>query len=379
MANSERRAVKPLIAIVLALGVLLSGFQIGTASGSTGGQSQAPAAGVAQDDDEMDIDDLVEAVNPAVVTVYNLTNLENSMGAPETITQGAGTGFVINAEGYIVTNWHVVTTGDEFAVQLYDGTLVEAELIGTDARDDLAVVKIDPRDVISFVELGDSDALRPGETVVAIGSPLGQFPNTVTAGIVSALGRDGFGGLDNCQNYSNLIQHDAAINPGNSGGPLFNLQGEVVGVNTLGVPLSPDGTTPIQGLYFAVPSNLVATIAQQLIQDGRISAPYLGISNLNITEGEFAANNLDYPGGVLITDVGAGTPADDADLRVEDVILMINGEQITASRGLAAIMLDYQPGDEVTITIFRNGREMDVQLVLGNLPQEVLDQCVLAP
>jgi 2-alkenal reductase len=300
------------------------------------------------------------------------------MGGDQTITQGAGTGFVIDAEGYIVTNWHVVTTGEEFAVQLYDGTLVEAELIGTDARDDLAVVKIDPSEVISYVELGDSDALRPGETVVAIGSPLGQFPNTVTAGIVSALGRDGFGGLSNCQNYSNLIQHDAAINPGNSGGPLFNLQGEVVGVNTLGLPLSQDGT-PIQGLYFAVPSNLVATIAQQLIQDGRITAPYLGITNQVISEGEFAANNLDYQGGVLITDVGAGTPADDAGLRADDVILMINGEQITMSRGLAAIMLDYQPGDEVTITIFRNGREMDLQLVLGNLPQEVLDQCVLAP
>ncbi|HYJ13373.1 MAG TPA: trypsin-like peptidase domain-containing protein [Thermomicrobiales bacterium] len=378
MAVSARQSSKVLIAIVLALGVLLSALQFGTATRSPDSQDHVLAAREAQDDSEdMDIDDLVEEVNPAVVTVFNLTSLEN-MGATETITQGAGTGFVIDAEGYIVTNWHVVTTGDEFAVQLYDGTLVEAELIGTDARDDLAVVKIDSSEVISVVELGDSDALRPGETVVAIGSPLGQFPNTVTAGIVSALGRDGFGGLSNCQNYSNLIQHDAAINPGNSGGPLFNLQGEVVGVNTLGLPLSEDGT-PIQGLYFAVPSNLVATISQQLIQDGQITAPYLGITNQPITEGEFAANNLEYPGGVLITDIGEGTPAEDAGLQVDDVILKINGEQITVERGLAAIMLDYQPGDEITVTVLRDGREMDIQLILGNLPQEVLDSCQLVP
>jgi 2-alkenal reductase len=378
MADAERRSIRLLTSIVLAAGLLLTTFPPSMVAAASA-DSQSASTSVAQnDDDEMDIDDLVEEVNPAVVTVFNLTYLENGMGDTETVTQGAGTGFVIDAEGYIVTNWHVVTTGEEFAVQLFDGTLVEAELIGTDARDDLAVVKIDSSDVISFVELGDSDALRPGETVVAIGSPLGQFPNTVTAGIVSALGRDGFGGLSNCQNYSDLIQHDAAINPGNSGGPLFNLRGEVVGVNTLGLPLSEDGT-PIQGLYFAVPSNLVATIAEQLIEDGRISAPYLGISNVPISEGEFAANNLDYPGGVLVTEVISGTPADDAGLQMNDVILRIDGEQITLNRGLAAILLDYQPGDEITVTVLREGREIDVQLTLGNLPQEVLDICTLQP
>ncbi len=377
MTIAERGLIRSLVVFMVALGLVVSGLASGSVMATPG--SVLPSTSSAQDDEEeMDIDDLVELVNPAVVTVYNLTHLQNNMGATQTVTQGAGTGFIIDEDGYIVTNWHVVTSGDEFAVALHDGTLVEAELIGTDARDDLAVVKINPRDVPAVVQLGDSDALRPGETVVAIGSPLGQFPNTVTAGIVSALGRDGFGGISNCQNYSNLIQHDAAINPGNSGGPLFNLQGEVIGVNTLGLPLSPDGT-PIQGLYFAVPSNMVKEIAEQLIRDGRISAPYLGISNVPISEGEFAANNFDYKGGVLITDIGPGTPADDAGLMVEDVILEVDGEPITTERGLAAILLDYQPGDEVTLTVLRNGREVKVQLTLGNLPQEVLDSCTLAP
>lgn len=377
MAIAERGLMRSLVVFMVALGLVVSGLASGSVMATPG--SVLPSTWSAQDDEEeMDIDDLVELVNPAVVTVYNLTHLQNNMGATQTVTQGAGTGFIIDEDGYIVTNWHVVTSGDEFAVALHDGTLVEAELIGTDARDDLAVVKINPRDVPAVVQLGDSDALRPGETVVAIGSPLGQFPNTVTAGIVSALGRDGFGGISNCQNYSNLIQHDAAINPGNSGGPLFNLQGEVIGVNTLGLPLSPDGT-PIQGLYFAVPSNMVKEIAEQLIRDGRISAPYLGISNVPISEGEFAANNFDYKGGVLITDIGPGTPADDAGLMVEDVILEVDGEPITTERGLAAILLDYQPGDEVTLTVLRNGREVKLQLTLGNLPQEVLDSCTLAP
>ncbi len=377
MAISEHVLRRLLVAVMVVFGLLASGSGGASALAADSLPTSAPL--LAQDDKvDLEIDDLVEQVLPAVVTVYNLTYLQNGMGEDVEVTQGAGTGFIIDEEGHIVTNWHVVTAGDEFAVALYDGTLVEAELVGTDARDDLAVVKIDPSDVPAVVELGDSDTLRPGETIVAIGSPLGQFPNTVTAGIVSALGRDDFGGLSNCQNYSNLIQHDAAINPGNSGGPLFNLQGQVVGVNTLGVPLTQDGT-PVQGLYFAVPSTTVKTVAEQLIRDGRISAPYLGITNQPITEGEFAANNLDYPGGVLVTDVGAGTPADEAGLQVDDVILQINGEQITIDRGLAAIMLDYEPGDQVTLTVFRNGNEIELQLTLGTLPQEVLDSCTLTP
>jgi 2-alkenal reductase len=323
--------------------------------------------------------DLVEQVNPAVVTVYNLTTLESEFGTEQVVPQGTGTGFVIDEEGHIVTNWHVVTGGTEFAVQRYDGTLVEAEFIGSDPRDDLAVVKIAPEDVQAVVPLGDSDAIEPGQSVVAIGSPLGSFTNTVTAGIISGLNRDDFGTLQgNCQNYSNLIQHDAAINPGNSGGPLFNMQGEVIGVNTLGLPQGQDGT-PLQGLFFAVPSNLVVTVAEQLIEDGRISAPYLGIGQRFIDQGQLAAAGIDRPGGVLVEVVEPGTPADDAGLQEGDLIVEVDGKQISASEGLPNILLDYQVGDTVELTVLRQDgndfEEVTVELTFGNLPDEVLEAC----
>jgi S1-C subfamily serine protease len=256
-----------------------------------------------------------------------------------------------------------------------DGEIVEADLIGVDARDDLAMVRIDPDDVKATVPLGDSDELRQGQTVVAIGSPLGAFTNTATSGIVSALGRDDFGQLEsNCQNYSDLIQHDAAINPGNSGGPLFNLQGEVVGVNTLGLPLTPDGT-PIQGLFFAVPSNQVAVIAEQLIEDGRISAPYIGITSQVIDPATAQANNFDQPGAIFVVEVADDGPAEDAGIEPEDIILAVDGRPITMEDSLPQILLDYQPGDEVELTLLRGDDEITVDLEFGNIPDEVLAAC----
>jgi 2-alkenal reductase len=333
----------------------------------------------ASQSDPISVVDLVEEVNPAVVTVYNLTILEDAFGQEQFVPQGTGTGFVIDEEGYIVTNWHVVFGGSEFAVAMFDGTFVDAELIGTDPRDDLAVVKIDPDDVLEVVTLGDSDELQPGEPVVAIGSPLGTFTNTVTAGVVSGLNRDDFGELfSNCQNYSNLIQHDAAINPGNSGGPLFNLEGEVIGVNTLGLPESMDGI-PLQGLFFSVPSNLVEVVAQQMIEDGRVSVPYLGIQQIFIDPAMAAANDLDISGGIYVEGVVANTPAEDSGLLEGDIILQIDGRQISLDQGLPAILLDYQPGDTVELTFLRlegNGAvEMTVELTFGNLPDEVLEAC----
>lgn len=361
--------------ITLAASLMLSmASTTGIALASPGDSELATTAAQTQD---VDLVDLVEQVNPAVVTVYNLTYLEDGMGQSQAVTQGSGTGFVIDEEGHIVTNWHVVAEGSEFAVAMYDGTLVEAELIGQDPRDDLAVVKIKPASVLSVVKLADSDRVMPGQSVIAIGSPLGAFTNTVTEGIVSALGRNNFDQAQgNCQNYSNLIQHTSPINPGNSGGPLFNLQGEVIGVNTLGLPLSSDGT-PLQGLFFAVPSNMVRIIVDQLIENGRISAAYLGIANAFIDQGTFAANNLDYPGGQLVQDVGAGSPADDAGLQIDDIILGVDDEQITAENGLPLILLNYQPGDTAVLTVLRGGREMELNITFGNVPDAVLEQCTV--
>ena len=382
-------AIKPLVGrmtiLALVCAVVLSTLAWTTSAGNATASSDSPDSSVtyAAQDETMTPADLVEQVNPAVVTVYNLTTLETALGEDQLVPQGTGTGFVIDEEGHIVTNWHVVTGGSEFSVAMFDGTMVEAELIGSDPRDDLAVVKIDSGAVIDVVPLGDSDALRPGQPVVAIGSPLGTFTNTVTAGIVSALHRDAFGALgSNCQNYSDLIQHDAAINPGNSGGPLFNLQGEVIGVNTLGIPEGMDGV-PLQGLSFAVPSNLVQEIVLQLIEDGRISAPYLGIQQRFLDPGVLAANDLDIPGGVLVDSVVADSPADEAGLQEFDIITKVDGKQISLEQGLPAILLDYQPGDTVELTILRlDGNEAveeSVELTLGNLPDEVLEACDILP
>ncbi len=323
--------------------------------------------------------DVVEQVAPAVVTVYNLDVLEGGFGQQaQTVPQGIGTGFIIDQEGHVVTNWHVVTGGEQYAVQLYDGTLVEAELIGEDPRDDLAVVRIDPASVPATVAFGDSDALRPGEGVIAIGSPLGQFTNTVTEGIVSGLGRDNLGTGNNfCQTYANLIQHDAAINPGNSGGPLFNMAGEVIGVNTLGLPTGDSGM-PLQGLFFAVPSSTVITAAEQLIANGTISAPYIGVLSEDINPGIAEANNLPVDFGNLIVEVSPDSPANEAGLQPDDIITAIGDTQISQEQSLGSIIVEqHQPGDTVQLTIVRDGEEQTVDLTIGEAPAEVFEACTL--
>lgn len=327
---------------------------------------------------EMTKVEVVDEVAPAVVTVHNLATTPALFGDAQSQPQalGAGTGFIIDEEGHIVTNWHVVEGGDEFAVLLQDGTEVPAELIGTDPRDDLAVVKIDPAAVPATVPFGDSSELEPGQDVLAIGSPLGAFSNSVTAGIVSALGRNQLSsGSATCQNYSNLIQHDAAINPGNSGGPLFNMEGEVVGVNTLGIPVD-QGGQPVQGLFFAVPSSTVQTAVQQLIETGTVTQAWVGIAFRPIDPS--FANQYDLPvdHGILVTEVEAGSPADQAGLQPGDIISAIEGTEITPTRALADIMFQHEPGETVTVSIVRDGQERDVEVTLGEIPLNFED-CTL--
>ncbi len=371
-SHAHRRPVAAVSRCVVAVAAIASLTWAGTFAAPIPGTSSSSV--VAQDADA--IPDLVEEVLPAVVTVYNLTTFDTGMGGDSELTpQGSGTGFVIDEEGYIVTNWHVVTGGEDFAVMFNDGEVVDADLVGLDARDDLALVKVDAREVRATVPLGDSDALRQGQTVVAIGSPLGSFTNTVTSGIVSALGRNDFSQVaTNCQNYSNLIQHDAPINPGNSGGPLFNLDGEVIGVNTLGLPQAEDGT-PLQGLFFSVPSNQVKIIVQQLKADGRISAPYMGIVSIPIDPATAQQNNFDQPGAIYVDDVVQGGPADEAGIRQGDILLSVDNQDITLANSLPHILLSYEPGDEVEITLLRGSQERTVDLTFDNIPDEVLAAC----
>ena len=307
---------------------------------------------------EMSAVDVIEAVAPAVVTVINEGTFEPGSDGSAAQPVGSGTGFIIDDDGHIITNQHVVAGGDAFRVVFADGEEREAQLVAADNVSDLAVVKVDGA-VPATVAFGDSDALKPGQTVLAIGSPLGAFTNTVTEGIVSAIGRD----FPGAGQYSNLIQHDAAINPGNSGGPLFNLRGEVVGVNTLGIPEDESG--PIQGIFFAIPSNTVAQITQTLIADGRVIYPYIGI--------RYDPVLLTNPDGTTITgvyiqEVTAGSPAEEAGIQVDDVIISIDGDSFTQTDSFSEVLFRHKPGDTVEIELVRNNRLRTVDLTLTERP-----------
>ncbi|CAN5450275.1 trypsin-like peptidase domain-containing protein [soil metagenome] len=347
---ARQRVLRGLPILLIAVGLLSA-----TVAGPTTTIAQDSTPETTQLPQDRSAVDVVEAVAPAVVTVINEVVYDQESGGGSTQDQGAGTGFIIDADGHIVTNEHVVAGGDAFRVIFANGEERDAVLVGADEISDLAVVKVEG-EVPAIVSFGDSDSLKPGQTVLAIGSALGQLSNTVTQGIVSAIGRDFFG-----SSYSNLIQHDAAINPGNSGGPLFNLRGEVVGVNTLGIPETESGA-PVQGIFFAIPSNSVAQIAQTLIADGRVIYPFVGIEYnpvvLTDQDGETSY-------GVYITRIVADSPAEAAGVQVDDVIIALDGDQISQTDTFSELLYRYQPGDTVTITVIRNDRERDIELTLA--------------
>jgi len=311
--------------------------------------------------------DVVDQVAPAVVTVINEQTASDVFGGSQGVQPaGSGTGFIIDDQGHIVTNWHVVTGGEKFEVVFSDGEQREATLVGSDELSDLAVVKVEG-DLPGTVSLGDSSTLKPGQPVLAIGSPLGAFTNTVTQGIVSATNRDfpsdQSGGAST---YNNLIQHDAAINPGNSGGPLFNMSGEVVGVNTLGIP-SENGQ-PVQGLFFAIPSNTVARIAQTLISEGSVTYPFFGVvfQDLNPQISAQAGLSADY--GAYVQEVSNGGPAATAGIKAEDIIISIAGQNIDAQNTFSEVLFSHKPGETVDVVILRGDQQQTVKVTLGTRP-----------
>ncbi len=310
----------------------------------------------------MDPVEVVEAVGPAVVTVVN----ERAVGQGLVGEAGRGTGFAIAEDGSIVTNAHVVAGGDQFEVIFADGEKRPADLVGADPVSDLAVVRV-RGGVPATVVLGNSDIVQPGQPVLAIGSPLGTFTNTVTKGIVSATGRDFPNGLPGSGVYTDLVQHDAAINPGNSGGPLLNLSGEVIGVNTLGIPVS-EGGDPVQGLFFAVPSNTVRQIVDHLIEEGEVVYPYFGVRYTPVTEEIEAQFDLTVSEGVVVTEVIPGDPAADAGIQAGDVVLAIDGEQVDARNSFQEVLFDHEPGETVETTVDRRGERFQARVTLGTKP-----------
>lgn len=307
----------------------------------------------------------IAKVKPAVVTVINTLPARQTFFGEIEEPQASGSGVIISEEGYIVTNNHVVEEAQRLDVIYADGSKEEATLVGADQYSDLAVIKV-KGPVPALAELGDSSTLQPGEPVAAIGSPLGDFKGTVTVGVVSALDRR----LDTGQGYlmENLIQTDAAINPGNSGGPLINVLGQVIGINTAIVGRSAYAGTVAEGLGFAIPSNTVKAVTQQLVTQGYVERPYLGIEYVTITPRLASAYDLPADHGVYVRRVVSASPAAAAGLREGDIITAINNQTIDEDNPLNNVLWRFHVGDEVSLTILRQGEELSVDVTLTQRP-----------
>lgn len=283
-------------------------------------------------------------------------------GQPPRRQRGTGSGVIISADGYILTNNHVAGDAEQINVKLADGRELKARVVGKDSETDLAVIKIDAQN-LSFARLGDSDRLEQGEWVIALGSPFG-LQQTMTAGIVSATGRDlgRVGGQ-----FTNFIQTDASINPGNSGGPLINMLGEVVGINTL--IFSQTGTS--SGIGFAIPSNLATKIYAQLIKNGRVSRGYLGVSLKPISPSLAKAVGYNGSDGALVEDLAKDySPAASAGLRSGDVIVEFDGKHVTSPKQLTEMVADTPVGKPTQLKYVRDGRAETATIKLGERPSK---------
>jgi len=324
--------------------------------------------------------DLVEAQGGKVVNISTTTTIDqpNNIPVPENDpfydffrrfappggggereSRSLGSGFIISSDGYILTNSHVVAAADDITVKLNDKREFTAEVIGVDPRTDVAVIKIDA-DNLPAVSIGDPDKLRVGDWVLAIGSPFG-FESTVTSGIVSAKGRS----LPQ-ENYVPFIQTDVAINPGNSGGPLFNLDGEVVGINSQIY----SRTGGFMGLSFAIPINVAIDIADQLKTDGRVKRGRIGVVIQEVTAELAESFGLDAPRGALVNRVEKGGPAQKAGIEVSDVILKFASEDVESSNDLPRIVGQTKPGSIVEVELWRDGKLKTLTIKVGEIPAD---------
>ena len=293
---------------------------------------------------------VVEEVSPAVVTITAVIPGTLTYFGRTSDTTSMGSGVIISEDGYILTNNHVISEGREYYAELANGTVLQAQLISADSFSDLAVLKVEGEGP-AVAKLGNSDLLKAGETAIAIGSPLGNFKNTVTVGVISATGRF----LESASGYlmENLIQTDTAINQGNSGGPLVNLAGEVIGINVMIVRGSSYSSATAEGLGFAIPSNTAKLISDQIIHKGAFSRPVLGIRWTEITSRMARAYRLPTDSGVYIMDLTPGGPAEQAGLRVDDIIIRIGDYSIAENGSFYNCLFKYSPGDTVEIEVYR--------------------------
>ena len=318
-------------------------------------------------DESSAVTDAVAQVAPAVVTI------ESRGGGPFGGADGTGSGFIYHPDGWILTNRHVVQGADTLTVTTNEGREYSAEVHGVDTLTDLAIVKIDASD-LPVAPVGVSADLESGQIAIAIGNPLG-YENTVTTGVISGLGRNIVASdatQTSAEQLNNLIQTDAAINPGNSGGPLVNSAGQVIGVNTA-VSTSPEGV----GIGFAIPIDFAKPIMEQAVAGEPLVRPWIGVFYLPIDPALAAEEGLPVEyGALLATSLGGGdpivdgSPAERAGLRAGDVIVAVDGEQISERRDLSTLLLGYRPGDTITLRVLRESSTTQVQVTLGELPAD---------
>lgn len=376
-------SAKVLIAVALCCSVLggaIGGVSVRFAkTPATGGTaSTGDVSHVLQGQRENSVIDIVsidtsKLMTPAEVYAANVgstvgitTTITTNYWGYQTTSAASGSGFIISDDGYILTNFHVIEDSDSITVALYNGQSYAATLIGYDESNDIAVLKIQAEDLTPVV-LGDSDNLNVGDSVVAIGNPLGELTFSLTSGSVSAKDRE----VTMSSNVTmNLLQTDCAINSGNSGGALFNLYGEVIGVTNAKYSSSSSSEASIDNIGFAIPINSIMPIVQSIIEKGYISKPYLGVSVYDVSQ---ESQQYGIPAGAAIQSVTEDGPAANAGLQKGDVITAINGQSVTSS-GLKSMVSAAEVGDVWTITIYRQGQTMELTLTVGEQIQSALAQ-----
>ena len=365
---NKKKTSLMLTAILALSAITFSGCSAGTAADNSASVSESSQAAQTSNNADVKLSDArntpavraAKMVGPAVVGITNKAVARDWFNNPVE-TQGVGSGVIFREDGYIVTNNHVVSGAKEIIVSLSDGRSLKGKLIGADELTDLAVVKVDAKD-LPTAKFGDSDQIVVGEPAIAIGNPMGlEFRGSVTSGVVSAVNRT----LDISDKLVKLIQTDAAINPGNSGGALVNADGEVIGINS--AKLAASG---VEGMGFAIPTNTVQNIIDEIMNKGYVARPYLGVSVFDPQTAGRYGYQLNIDKGVYVFQLTLNGPCGKAGLQRGDIILKVNDEEVNSVADLRAKVASYKVGDTVKVTFDRNGASRNVDVVLEEMPQD---------